>query len=84
MNLPLIPQDKANHAVYGAVIAAVVSLLNIPLALTAVAMVGVGKEVLDWWQNRHGEHHGVEVMDAMATLCGGLMVLAPQLIKELI
>jgi len=84
MNLPLLPQDKANHAVYGAVIAAIVSLFSIPLALIAVALVGVGKEVFDWWQNRHGEHHGVEVMDVVATVCGGLIVLAPQFINKLI
>ena len=84
MNLPLLPQDKANHAVYGAVIAAIVSLFSIPLALTAVALVGVGKEVYDWWRNMHGEQHGVEVMDAVATVCGGLIVLVPQAINKLI
>jgi hypothetical protein len=84
MNLPSLPQDKANHAVYGAVIAAIVSLHSIQLALIVVICVGVGKELSDWWQNRHGGHHGVEALDVVATVFGGLIVLAPQLVKELL
>jgi len=84
MNLLLLPQDKANHVVYGALVAAVVSLFSISLALLAVVLVGVGKEAYDWWRNMHGEQHGVEVMDAVATVCGGLIVLVPQVINKLI
>ena len=82
MNLPVLPQDKANHAVYGAVIAAIVSIVGLPLALLVVAAFAIGKEVYDWWRNRHGEQHGVEIMDAVATICGGLLVLAPQFINR--
>ena len=76
MNLPVLPQDKANHAVYGAVIAAIVSLVGLPLALLVVAGFALGKEVYDWRQNKQPE-----VMDALATVCGGLLVLAPQFIN---
>lgn len=76
MNLPVLPQDKANHAVYGAVIAAIVSLVGLPLALLVVAGFAIGKEVYDWRQNKP-----YEVMDAVATVCGGLLVLAPQFIN---
>lgn len=84
MNLPTIAIDKANHAVYGALLAAVVSLLSVWGALIAVVVAGVGKELSDWWQNtRNGGNHGVEFADAVATVCGGLLVLVPQLVKGL-
>jgi hypothetical protein len=77
MRLPLLPQDKANHAVYGAVIAAIVSIVGLPLALLVVAGFALGKEVYDWRQNKQPE-----IMDAIATVCGGLLVLAPQFINR--
>jgi formiminotetrahydrofolate cyclodeaminase len=77
MNLPVLPQDKANHAVYGAVIAAIVSIVSLPLALLVVAGFAIGKEVYDWRQNKP-----YEVLDAVATVCGGLLVLAPQFINR--
>jgi formiminotetrahydrofolate cyclodeaminase len=77
MSLPLLPQDKANHAVYGAVIAAIVSIVGLPLALLVVAGFALGKEVYDWRQNKQPE-----IMDAVATVCGGLLVLAPQFINR--
>ena len=76
MNLPVLPQDKANHAVYGAVIAAIVSIVGLPLALLVVAGFALGKEVYDWHQNKQPE-----MLDALATVCGGLLVLAPQFIN---
>lgn len=83
MNLPLLPQDKANHAVYGAVIACVISIFFGPWwALIAIAAVAVLKEVSDWWQNsRNGGSHGVEFLDAAATIAGGVLVVLPQLLK---
>ena len=83
MSLPLLPQDKANHFLYGALVAAVTSCFDIRAALLAIVVVGVGKEVSDWWQNKRGGRHGVEFMDAVATICGGLVVIAPQFIKDL-
>jgi formiminotetrahydrofolate cyclodeaminase len=77
MNLPVLPQDKANHAVYGAVIAAIVSIVGLPLALLVVAGFALGKEVYDWRQNKQPE-----MLDVAATVCGGLLVLAPQFINR--
>lgn len=83
MSLPSLPQDKANHFVYGALVAAPpASFFDPAIALIAVVVVGVGKEALDWWQNQRGGKHGVEVMDAVATVCGGLAVIAPQFLKD--
>ena len=84
MNLPILPQDKANHAVYGAAIAATVSFYSPWWALGAVTAVAVGKELSDWWQNRKGGAHGIELADAVATVAGGLLVLAPQLVLQLL
>jgi UPF0716 family protein affecting phage T7 exclusion len=77
MNLPVLPQDKANHAVYGAVIAAIVSIVGLPLGLLVVAGFAISKEVYDWRQNKQPE-----MLDAAATVCGGLLVLAPQFINR--
>ena len=68
MNLPVLPQDKANHAVYGAVIAAIVSIVGLPLALLVVAGFALGKEVYDWHQNKQPE-----MLDALATVCLSLI-----------
>lgn len=85
MNLPVVQADKANHALYGALVAAVVTPFSPWWALAAVAAVGIGKELSDWWQNtRNGGSHGVELGDAVATVCGGLLVLVPQLVPQLI
>lgn len=83
MVIPLIPQDKANHFIYGAVVAFIVSLVVSPvLALAATAVVAVGKELSDWYQNTKGGSHGVEGLDAVATIIGGVMVVLPQLINK--
>lgn len=82
MNLPQLPQDKANHALYGAAIACVISIFFGPWwALVAVAVVAVLKELSDWWQNRKGGSHGVEFLDAAATIAGGVLVVLPQFLK---
>ena len=74
MKLPVIPLDKANHALYGAVIASVGSLLAGPiLGLVACLFAAIGKELYDMTTGR-GEHSPV---DALATLGGGLLVVVP-------
>lgn len=88
MNLPELPQDKANHFVYGALIAAVVSCVSSPWwALVVVSAFAILKELSDAWQNYKSSSdpligpHGVEFWDAAATMLGGAVVIAPQLIK---
>ena len=78
MSFPTLPQDKANHFVYGAVIACAVALFFGPRwALGVVAALAALKEASDWWQNRKGGSHGVELLDALATIAGGAIVVAP-------
>lgn len=85
--IPLIPQDKANHFVYGAAIAVAVGLvasqLGLPVVICSVgaaAIVGVAKETLDYYQNWKAKKagltpmHGVEFMDFAATALGGCAV----------
>lgn len=86
MQLPMLPQDKANHAIYGAAIALTAAVLTAvgfgavhmaPLvALAAAAIAGAAKEGSDWWQNRKAgaEVHGVDPYDFVATAAGGLVV----------
>jgi len=89
MSLPSLPQDKANHFVYGAAIYAVTfcifSLLKLPAtyyAFAVVAIFGIGKEIVDYLQNRfQGAQHGVEALDALATIAGGAMCAIPLLFK---
>jgi hypothetical protein len=82
MSLPSLPQDKANHFVYGAIIAALTSFFSPHIAIVAVVIVGAGKELSDWWQNQRGGNHGIEIMDAVSTICGGLIVIAPQIMRD--
>lgn len=88
MNLPSLPQDKANHALYGQAVyaayrhAAVYFGMDVETArLTGVfftVLVGILKEAVDWWLNDRAVRkgflptHGVEVWDAVATSGGGL------------
>ena len=86
--LPLIPQDKANHACYGALVAlagyAIALAGHTPQAaligLAAAATVGALKELNDWVQNRRATAaglpppHGVEFWDFGATVIGGIVV----------
>ena len=86
MQLPQLPQDKANHALYGALIACITMIpLGAKTAFSIVVCCAVLKELSDLWQNRKAEqagaegHHGVEFWDAVATMAGGALVLAPYL-----
>lgn len=86
MNLPQLPQDKANHFVYGVGIALVAGLLaaRIPalgslLPLTpgqagalAAALAAAAKEVYD----RTSGKGTPDALDAVATAAGGVAVLA--------
>ena len=91
MNIPLIPQDKANHFAYGAAIAAVVSIIAGPVVGLSMACVfGALKELVDYISNkravRHGlpPSHGVEKADALWTAAGGLVIALPQLLPHVV
>ena len=89
MALPSLPQDKANHVVYGAAIAVVAGyiayVLHLPAAsvgLGAAVVFGALKEAVDYYQNtqlvKAGQSptHGVEFNDFLATSAGGLLATA--------
>jgi len=71
--LPLLPQDKANHFAYGAILAAIGCLFS-PLAGAALCVAfAVGKEVYD----RLSGKGNPEFLDAIATIAGGVIVIIP-------
>lgn len=74
--LPQIPQDKANHFIYGFVIYILATFIFSNLiSLGIVLIVAVGKEAYD------SKHKGsVEVLDVVATLLPSFILF----IKELI
>lgn len=87
MGLPNLPQDKANHAFWGAVLACGLSFIDIRLATIVVLAAAIFKEVSDAVINyrttgdfKNGPH-GVELLDAVATITGGALVLLPQFIQ---
>ena len=72
MNLPVIPQDKANHAIYGAAAAFVgLALMSMPAGALLCFAVAAGKEVYDKWRGGTPD-----VVDFAATLAGGGFVCA--------
>jgi hypothetical protein len=79
MNKLLIPQDKANHFIYGFVVFLAMLFLSssVEWALAVSIAVGILKEAVDATLNmlafRKGlpPPHGVEAMDAVATALGG-------------
>lgn len=71
--LPQLPQDKANHFAYGAVLAAIGCLFS-PLAGAALCVAfAVAKEVYD----RASGKGNPEILDAIATIVGGVVVISP-------
>jgi hypothetical protein len=67
---PMIPQDKANHFFYGAIIYFAVNLvLGAYIALTIVVLSGILKEVYD----KVSKTGTPDVLDAVATIAGGLV-----------
>lgn len=91
MGLPMLPADKANHALYGAAIFLAVGAVvaHTPYApaarlagVVAAFATGLLKEVLDARANRaavaRGEAppHGVEGADVLATAGGALLCWA--------
>tara|TARA_Y100000389_G_C17341930_1_gene453828 strand:- start:401 stop:652 length:252 start_codon:yes stop_codon:yes gene_type:complete len=71
MKLPIIPQDKANHTLYGIAIFFLTALItNIWIGLVASTLFGVIKEIYDYFNK---EHHSSDIWDLIATICGGVI-----------
>jgi hypothetical protein len=73
MILPQLPQDKANHILYGFVVATIVSLFSSRLIGFAVAaLAGAGKEAMDYIDRRRaGASTPIDLFDFLATVAGG-------------
>jgi hypothetical protein len=69
--LPLLPQDKANHFVYGSLVFTIVYILTLNpiLALTITTIVGFGKEIYDALNK---QTHTPDILDLLSTVAGGL------------
>ena len=65
-----LPHDKVLHIIAGVVIYAAAHFVSPAVGLGAVAIAAVGKEIYDYF-NR--DRHAPEVMDALATIIGGLL-----------
>lgn len=65
-----MPTDKLLHLLVGSAIAALVYPFGILWAIAAVSVAAVGKEIYD--STGRGN---VELLDAMATLAGGAVLL---------
>jgi hypothetical protein len=76
MKLYLIPQDKANHFIYGFVIF-ILSNLIISNYLSILVVMGFafGKEIYDEWK-----YSGFNIWDAVVTLIPSLILTLIQII----
>jgi hypothetical protein len=73
MNLPTLSSDKAHHIIYGAALACLGGLHSVALGALLCAAFAIGKEVYDQARKTGTP----EVLDAVATLAGGALVLLP-------
>ena len=65
-----LPHDKALHLIGGVLIYAAAHFVSPVVGLAAVAVAAVGKEIYDLF---HRDKHTPEVMDAVATIIGGII-----------
>jgi hypothetical protein len=88
MQLPQLPADKANHALYGAAVFVIVCALAAhlgradiaqPIGALGALLVACAKEAIDIALNRRAiaaglpPPHGVEAADIVATTAGALV-----------
>ena len=79
MKLPLIPQDKANHFIYGNILCFFFSLFFIPLVtITFIVIIALGKELYDY-KTKTGTP---EIKDIVWTIMGALPLFIKQVILE--
>jgi protein-S-isoprenylcysteine O-methyltransferase Ste14 len=71
MKLPLIPQDKANHFIYGFFIYIIACLfVSNPIAFGIVCLFALGKEIKD--QVVYGEF---DIFDMISTILPAIILL---------
>ena len=64
-----IPTDKLLHFIVGVLIYAVGHFVGHAIGMALVVLAAVGKEIYDFY---HRDVHTPDVMDALATICGGV------------
>ena len=70
MNLPQLPQDKANHLIYGLLIFILVHFFfGVVAGLLAGTVAAVAKEVYDKVSGKGNP----ELLDALATIAGAVL-----------
>ena len=75
-NLPIIPEDKANHFIYGLIITTVILFLyGIASAISVCVLLAVSKEIYDI------RGSGFSWMDLLFTLLGGGTTILISLLK---
>ena len=78
MKLPQLPQDKANHYIYGALIYILASLLFKPSTCMIIVMnIALIKELID---KRKGTPADFSMNDFLVTIAGGFTILLAQMI----
>ena len=78
MHLPQLPQDKANHFIYGAFIYLFASMLILPgPCLFIVASIAFFKEFADTYT----DSSDFSIADFLITCAGGVTILIAQLIQ---
>ncbi len=72
-----IPADKIGHLTLGLLFGLAFGQ-NLVLAIVLILIVALGKEIYDYVHNKitKTETHGVELLDATATIAGGVIGLA--------
>ena len=74
----ILPQDKANHFVYGSIICFLASLILTPIvALAITILIGILKEVYD----KVSKKGNPEILDAVATIIGALPIFIINILK---
>lgn len=71
MNLPMLPQDKANHMIYGLIIFTVTAILfDAVIGLGICSIAAFSKELYDL---QHKDRHTPDIYDAIWTIVGGML-----------
>lgn len=76
--LPLIPQDKANHFIYGCLIYFVLQVILTPVfALIATSGIAIAKEVYD----KKSKKGTPEILDALYTIAGAIPLFTLEILS---
>jgi hypothetical protein len=76
MKIPIIPQDKANHFIYGFTIYILLNLfLNAYASFSIVYLLALGKECYDEYS-----YKGFDVKDLIATIIPAIILILKDVI----